>query len=520
MSFYNQNTLNTDNSDLYKVFNRNFSNSYLKGDIDKNMFIDNPRDNSIQQVSDMNNYSTINKMEEDQKQLYKERADITTRVKDKIDRLSIAKVPLIISISGKIDTPLEVSVTTPDTSFIVFSETNLSNAGTYTLSRNSRDQGGSAKTTPPGSKDIFQKNKKSNAESLDYDILSARLKALNNTEYYIKHLELDNLQRDLFIAFKELTSIKKRILSILNGSKEFIDPIDVPFLDKQRKSKIKATLGVLISSRNDLCLCDKTSADIFFQLPGCFKNNCSEFIDLFSNNKKLIPWFPSVLIGEDYAAAVEFLQQAQPELIVTNNTGIAYEAHGMGLPWIAGPYLNIVNSFSLLCLKNTFNCYGSFISNEINKRQIQRIINPKHFRLYYSIYHPILMLSSRQCLFHQVIGCEKNSIDEDCLQECNKSSSITNLNDVSLFIDKTKGNYHCIYNNHNFLNTDIITDLPNIFSSFLIDLRDIKTETRIETDKIGVIKSFENLLNGDPDSKDKLYQIIHPTTNIQYKRGI
>ena len=41
-SFYDQNRLNNDNSDLYKVFNRDFSNSYLKGDINKNMFIDNP----------------------------------------------------------------------------------------------------------------------------------------------------------------------------------------------------------------------------------------------------------------------------------------------------------------------------------------------------------------------------------------------------------------------------------------------------------------------------------------------
>ncbi len=200
-----------------------------------------------------------------------------------------------------------------------------------------------------------------------------RFKALNNTEYYIKHLELENLQRDLFISFKALTSIKKRILSILNGSKEIIDPIDVPFLKKQSTLKIKPALSVLISSQKDLYICNKTSADIFFQLPNCFKNEYSEFIDLFLKNKKLIPWFPSVLIGENYTAAVEFLKQVQPKLIVTNNTGIAYEAYKKGIPWIAGPYLNIVNSFSLLCLKENFNCYGSFISNEISKNQIKKL---------------------------------------------------------------------------------------------------------------------------------------------------
>ncbi|MDP8219286.1 MAG: peptidase U32 family protein [Candidatus Theseobacter exili] len=519
-SFYNQNRLNNDNSDLYKVFNRDFSNSYLKGDINKNMFIDNPRDYSIHRLTDNNNYPANNKMNENQRELYEEKAEITTSVKNKINQLSIAKVPLIISISGKLGTPLKVSVTTPDTSFIVLSETNLVHALTYTLNRHSPDQKDEAITIPPLSNNLCPENKKSTAECLNYDILSGRLKAINNTEYYIKHLDLENLQSELFLSFKELTSIKRRILCILNGSKEIVDPIDVPFLKKQNTLKIKPDLAVLISSRNDLYLCDKTSVDIFFQLPGFLKNDNCEFIDLFLKNKKLIPWFPCVLIGENYTAAVEFLQEVQPERIVTNNTGIAYEAYKKEIPWIAGPYLNIVNSFSLLCLKEKLNCYGSFISNEISKYQIQRIINPANFKLYYSIYHPILLLSSRQCLLHQVIGCEKNTIDEDCLQTCNKSSSITNLNNVSLFIEKTKGNYHCIYNNHNFLNTDIVTDLPDTFSGFFIDLRDIKTETKIETDKAGIITLFENLLHGDPESKKQLQQSIYPSTNAQYKKGI
>jgi putative protease len=373
---------------------------------------------------------------------------------------------------------------------------------------------------PPHNKNLAPKNKKSTAQCINYNMIYKRLKALNNTGYYINHLELEDLQSDLFIPFKELTSIRKKILFILNGSKEMIDPIDVPFLKKQRSLKIKPDLAVLISSKKDLHLCHKTSANIFFQLPNCCEDEYSELIDLFLKNKKLMPWFPSILIGENYAAAVALLQQVQPKLMVTNNTGIAYEAYKKGISWIAGPYLNIVNSFSLLCLKENFNCYGSFISNEISKNQIKNIINPEKFKLYYRIYHPIVLLSSRQCLLHQVMGCEKNGINEECIQKCNKSSSITNLKNVSLFIEKTKGNYHCIYNHHNFLNTNIVTDLPDIFSSFFIDLRDIKTETKIETDKFGIITLFENLLNGNPDSKKKLKQMIHPSTNAQYEKGI
>ncbi|OQY12953.1 MAG: peptidase U32 [Desulfobacteraceae bacterium 4572_19] len=489
-SFYDQNRLNTDNYDLYKVFNRDFSNAYLKGNINKDMFIDNPRDNSIKHLSDINTYATNKKMEQDKQALYEEKKEITANVNHKIKQLSIARIPLTISISGKTGTPLNVLVKTSDTSFAMLSKTNLA-----------------------------PKKKNSIARCLTYDVLLERLKAVNDTEYTIEHLELEHLEKDLFIPFNEITSIKKKLLFILNDSKEMIDPIDVPFLNKNTLKK-PPRLSALISSQKDVGLCNETCAEIFFQLPNCFKNESLNLLDFFLKNKKLIPWFPSVLIGENYTAAVEFLEKVQPKLIVTNNTGIAYEAYQKAIPWIAGPYLNIVNSFSLLCLKENFNSCGSFISNEISKNQIKSIIKPENFKLYYSIYHPVLLMTSRQCLLHQVVGCEKNTMDEECIQKCEKYSSITNLKNQPLLIKKTKGNYHSIYNNINFLNTDIVKEIPNIFSNFFIDLRDIKTKTKIKMDKTGIIRLFENLINENLDSKKELKQVIHPSINTQYKKGI
>jgi len=489
-SLYAQNRFNTDNSDLYKVFNRDFSNAYLKGNINKDMFIDNSRDNSIKHLSDINTYATNKKMEQDRLALFEEKKGITANVKNKIKQLSIAKIPLTIRISGKLGTPLKVLVKTPDTSFTVLSKNNLA-----------------------------PQKKNSIAKCLTYNFLLERFKAVNDTGHTIEHLELEPLGKDLFISFNAITSIKKRLLFILNNSKEMIDPIDVPFLNKDTL-KNPFALSVLISSQKDVGLCNETCADIFFQLPNCLKNESLGLLDLFLKNKKLIPWFPSVLIGENYTAAVEFLEQVRPKLIVTNNTGIAYEAYQKGIPWIAGPYLNIINSFSLLCLKENFNSCGSFISNEISKYQIKSIIKPENFKLYYSIYHPILLMTSRQCLLHQVIGCKKDTMDEQCFQKCEKASSITNLKNQLLLIKKTKGHYHSIYNNINFLNTDIVSDILNTFSNFFIDLRDIKTETKIKMDKISIIKLFENLLNGNLDAKKKLKQVIHPSTNTQYKKGI
>ena len=487
MIFYIQDRLNKDNSALFKVFNRAFSNAFLKGVIDKDMFIDNPRDHSIQHLSEINDYTTADAMEKSHLELYDEKEAVKTTIENKIRQTSIAKAPLIISISGESGTPMRVTVKTPATSFEVLSEMNLVNTGT---------------------------------EAINYAMVLKRLKAINDTEYHLEKLTLENLQEEVYIPFNALTSIKKRILFVLNGSKEFVDPIDVPVLKKHIRQKEKPTISVLISSPKDVHLCDETNTDVFFRLPESFKNESAELTALFTENRKLIPWFPPVLTGEDYQSAMEFLQQVQPQLIVTNNTGIAYEAFEKGIRWIAGPYLNLVNSFSLVCLKETFNCSGAFISNEISKVQMLHIQIPDDFKLYYSIYHPIVLMTSRQCLLHQVTGCEKKVLDDDCINHCVKSASITNLKKETFLIEKTKGNYHRIYHPVNFLNTAVVTEMADLFSGFFIDLTELKTETKIAMGKPGIIKLFENLLNGDPASEMELRQVIHPTTDTQYHKGI
>jgi putative protease len=129
-------------------------------------------------------------------------------------------------------------------------------------------------------------------------------------------------------------------------------------------------------------------------------------------------------------------------------------------------------------------------------------------------------MTSRQCLFHQVTGCRKDAMDETCISDCARMASITNLKDESFVIEKSKGNYNTIYNETNFLNLDIVTDLPGFYSGFMIDLRDIKTGTKMGMDKTGTIRLFENLLDGNQDAKAEIEKYIFPTIPGQYKKGI
>ncbi len=485
--FCREGLVSRDRSELYSVFNRDFSNGFLTGDINKDMFIDNPRDNSAHYLAEHAGYSGVDGLERAKKEIYDARTEIIRRVEKNIEKLRIEKLPLFISVSGKVGSTLELVIETPDTSFIVASKITLTATEKKILSR---------------------------------EEVKKRLAPLNDTAYFVQQLNFENFQSDLFLPFKELTAIKNRILFLLNGARNPVAPIDVPHLTSQHGEITSSTLAVLIASVDDLFLCRETSADIYFQLPSAILKNYTEIVNVFIENPTVIPWFPSVIIGEEFEAAVKFLDQAQVKLIVTNNTGIAYEANKRGIAWIAGPQLNIVNSFSVLSLKENFNCTGAFISNELKKTQIKRIQKPAGFKFYYSIYHPIILMTSRQCLFHQVTGCQKYRIDESCIETCAKKASITNGKGKTFLIEKSQGNYHTIYNETNFLNTDILTDLSDHFSGYCIDLREIKTKTTIARDKTEIVRLVAKSIDGNLEATKELNNVISPSTKAQYHKGI
>jgi putative protease len=478
---------NIDSSILYKVFNRDFSNGFLKGTINKKMFIDNPRDNSSTHWAKQNGEATPENIDKAELALYTEKGEMRSAIKKQIARMSIERAPAIIAVNGNVGAPLQVTIKTPESSFTLFSDISLATNGSMPI---------------------------------DKKMLLKRFKAINETEYFIEEIDITGIQEKLFIPFSELTTLKNRILLILNNSRETVEAVPVPKIAQQKQDIKSPELLVLINSVKDIDFSEQSSAVFYFQLPNDFSNQTQKLIKLFYENRKLIPWFPSILIGENYTAALEFLRAVQPAKIVSNNTGIAYDACKMNIAWIAGPFLNTMNSYSLLSLKKNFNCSGAFISNELSKQQIQGIKKPADFHLYYSIYHPVVLMTSRQCLFQTTAGCEKNTMDKNCVLNCSKSTNISNLKGDTFYIQKSKGNYNTIYNAANFLNTEILDDIPNRFSGFLIDLREIKTETKTELNKSQLLSLFNDCIEGKTASKQDLHNALLQTTNTQYRKGI
>nr|WP_216624818.1 U32 family peptidase [Vibrio alginolyticus] len=394
--------LSEDTTELYTVFNRDFSNAFLQGDFGKAMYIDNPRDHAVKHFSKVYQCQSADDVQAVKKKLYDDKTAIIEKVAE---------------------------------------------------------------------------------QTRSFDVTSTQVSG-----------------------------------SSLKGS---IDVPTLPALPQPEPRQGAPKLSVLISSAQEAMLCEYRDIDVYYQLPMGLSGELSAMIELFQANPMLKPWFPAILIGEDYQAARVFLETIQPELSITNNSGVGMIAKELGLGWVAGPQMNTVNSYAFKCLQDEFAASGAFVSNELNMKQMRHIKRPKNMRSFYSIYHPNTLLTSRQCLFQQTEGCRKVKVNKGCLKRCDKRTSIINLKDNPYVVQKQKGSHNSIYSEHNVLNLQLLHDLPQLFTDVLIDLRDIQTETKVSASKPELIDALLALLEDHSEQAvQTLNAMIQPTTNAQYLKGL
>ncbi|WP_455292416.1 U32 family peptidase [Vibrio parahaemolyticus] len=394
--------LSEDTTELYTVFNRDFSNAFLQGDFGKAMYIDNPRDHAVKHFSKVYQCQSADDVQAVKKKLYDDKTAIIEKVAE---------------------------------------------------------------------------------QTKSFDVTSTQVSG-----------------------------------SSLKGS---IDVPTLPALPQPEPRQGAPKLSVLISSAQEAMLCEYHDIDVYYQLPMGLSGELSAMIELFQANPMLKPWFPAILIGEDYQAARVFLETIQPELLITNNSGVGMIAKELGLGWVAGPQMNTVNSYAFKCLQDEFAASGAFVSNELNMKQIRHIKRPQNMRSFYSIYHPNTLLTSRQCLFQQTEGCRKVKVNKGCLKRCDKRTSIINLKDNPYVVQKQKGSHNSIYSEHNVLNLQVLHDLPQLFTDVLIDLRDIQTETKVSASKPELIDAFLALLEDHSEQAvQTLNAMIQPTANAQYLKGL
>lgn len=338
-----QQTLSRDKSALYTVFNRDFTNGYLTGNVGKEMYIDNPRDNAVQHFSAIasNSDETTSEVIQVVKQrLYDKKTLIIASVTEQIKTLDISKTEIELLISGDIGTPLNITVfvagsDTPSCS--VISTSCLTAADKYHLST---------------------------------EELTSRFASLNSYKHALKTINCAGLASAIYLSFKELTQMKTAIVTFLNGNKALYKPVEFNDIRKQRlanaalntsQNTAQATeLSVLIGNRKDLALYTQLKQQsstenvrFYYAVPDSIAAEQEKLIALFNAHPELTPWFGAIVLQADFMAVAQLLKSIPQTLIASNNSGVGHTAHTLGVNWIAGPHLNSSNSFSLDSLKKS-----------------------------------------------------------------------------------------------------------------------------------------------------------------------
>lgn len=477
----------TDNTALYTVYNRDFSNGYLQGTIGKEMYIDNPRDNAAQHFIKQQGATSEQAITAIKQGLYDSKTQIIKNVQDKIASMDDSSANLHITASGQIGEPLTMRVQSSRFDFTLHSQQKLSYSETDTL----------------GS-----------------DEIQAKFKSLNKQGYQLKKIDVTDLAAQSFIDANELQRLKEQIAKQLNNNQILTPEVNLPKRQRPEDYSTAPRLVVLFDNIEEAQSCAYLNVDRFYQLPEAIAPKLDSLVSIFTEDPTLLPCFPAILIGEHFDAAITLLKQISKRPLITHNSGIAFHAAQLGLPWIAGSQLNLSNGYSLQALQSNFACAGAFISNEINHKQVKHIIRPEGFDCYYSILHPIMLMVSRQCFFLNSEGCKKQAVGKGCLSKCKKNSHLISLRNESYVIDKQAGEYNRLYAQQHYLNTEIVSELAGRFSHFMIDLRDIQTDTRYSLNKVELITQFQSLLNGEVEAADRLHEMVQPTTREQAKKGL
>ena len=167
----------------------------MKGNLTKDMFIDNPRDNSFTHANEKNNAISVVQIQEVQQDLRDDKNKIVDEVAAKVATLNIDKSDLSLSFSGQLDKPFTVTIVIDEKTFIVESNSKMI---------------------------------ASEQSAVTSDAIAKRFKSFKNSRYNVAEFDFSQLADSLTIPFKELTDVKNKVAYYLNGEKDVISAVTLP----------------------------------------------------------------------------------------------------------------------------------------------------------------------------------------------------------------------------------------------------------------------------------------------------
>ncbi len=532
-----------DDPALHSVFNRSLTSGYLDGTIDRTMFIDSSRDRSLVRLATIRSYTAdtgILKLDREvqvdeevpvlvyaagftfvctgfiggQCGRFEYRYRIThklkgkikagdelyrqgdyngpTDLKERIAALQVEKNRVRVNVRGAAGSPLEAQFSFGATIVTVASEQLL----------------------VPAAK-----------KALTEQVLAEKFGMLGETPFVLDGVDTAGLAPDLFLPISALNDMRRRAVAELSHTPEenTAGSVTLPAPPDRHAGRQNGTLAVLVDTEEDLRLARKVTDTVLFALPVDCGNHADRYQVLFGGHHGTIPWFPSILIGEHFTGAVSLLDQLKPRMIVSDNSGIGAAAAERGIPWIAGPLLNVTNSFTIRALREHRSSTGAFLSHEISREQMLAVTASAGFSRWYTVYAPLLLMNTRQCIVRNCTGCATERFTQTCLASCEKSVELTDGARQPFFIYKRRGWYNQVYNGRHYFNPAVINDAPGADTVFLVDIRALPSKTQLLCSKhefIAAAAAAVRQRTGAGDAVAHLKPLVSTTTAGQYSRGI
>ncbi len=531
-----------DDPELHKVFNRSFTCGYLDGDIGAHMFADSSEDRSLLTLGRVKSYTADTRTLQlesktdikpgteiriyskeftfvctgiieyetgensyrfritDKLKRHISKGDIICRralpevyadIKKRIENLHTPKTKLTVTIHGKAGERLTAGFKTDKLSVLVHSDTLLTPAGKHPLTK---------------------------------DIILKKIKNAAGKWFETEKIDFSEFNDNLFLPLSDLTRMLRKAFDELNTGVNNIEEVRIrPFLGPENPppSQTPPSVALLSDKIDELNQCGGPANKLLLELPVDMGNHIDYYCRLLNRHEGIIPWFPAILIGKRFSGAVQLLKKLNPPLLVTDNSGIGAVASEMGIGWIAGPLLNCTNSLALRTLHKYGGCSGAFISHELNRNRMKSIFAPSEdFSRWYTLFAPLLLMNTRQCIIRNCGYCRKKRFDDECLESCSRRKEILDDNKRSLFLVKRRGFYNQLYNGTHYFNPDIINDINPGNAVFLVDLRAIPSKTSLYVSKKEFVEKIEAAVIGDNAVRKTLPKLAGSTTAGQYFRGL
>lgn len=451
-----------DDKRLNAVFNRKFTSGYVDGSIGEEMFIDSSRDQSLQHIANVAGYWADKKVltldddvnldtntevliytpdftfickgvcvkklrpfeyqftiEHKLKGLIcegyqvftQEISDDADRIKAIIDAMHPVKKPLAIQVSGSPGEPLKAVFRSPDDSVTLFSQLPLSEASN---------------------------------RPLDKDSLMTQFSRLGTTQFIIDSLDISALATNCFIPQKELNRLRCAAVEKLSGISIEPSRFAIPLIERDALQKPNIRKAYIVDSLSGSGLQGDGKCNIVALILPNYIENADTLAASINASKSVIPFFSSILIGQDFANAVELLGKLDRRMIITDNTGIADAASRAGRKWIAGPGFNIVNSYAVKALTTLSGFCGVFFSSEFSREETGPVQVPSGVDLWQAINYRKPVMTTRQCLIRNISGCVKKQCDTQCLPKCSRSATVTNNQGKQFTVVKKAGFYTAV----------------------------------------------------------------------------